>query len=317
MHMFMIRPILLFCLLFSISFTSFSQRSLIRVSWEKDSKGDYVFYAENRSIRKQTVVVYFSSLTGLNPDTSLPAIKSVSGGKSRLFRLSKSGTGASNFNYGYSYYTGVANPKIKDFTYGLPIASGKETKTLELTSLKESYGDGEAPTDYYALGFLLNKGDTIFAARGGRVVEIEQDKEAIGSNMTYARARNKIEIEHKDGTIAMYSVFKKGSAMVEVGEDIMLGQPLALAEGEGYNAGYHTRLMVLYLKLDKMKNLKDEDFMSWGYVTPKFNTSDSDPKVLMNNIKYTSYIDEDMITQDMTKRQKKKYLKEKSSHQFR
>jgi hypothetical protein len=258
-------------------------------------------------------VVYFKQLSGLIAATRLPAVKTVPRGKSRLFKLTKSGVGSPTFNWGYAYQKGTANPKMAEISYALPVAVGKQTKTLKLNSINESYGDGKNEEDFYAIGFRLEEGDTIFSVRAGQVISVDEDSQVKGENMTFSRSRNKIEVEHKDGTIASYSIFKANSAMVEVGDNLLAGMPIALAGGEQYNNGYQVRLSVYYLKFDEEARTYDRDFFSYGYQKIKFKTADEQPKELMPNIKYRGYIDEQMITQEMSKREKKPYNKSKST----
>lgn len=298
-------------LLFSISYLGFSQRSPLKVSYERDSNNDYVFYCENKSLQTHTVAVYFNNLMGLNADTSLPAIKAVKPGKSRLFKLSKTGMGTPTFNWGSISSKGNAQSKLTEYVYVLPVAPGKETKTIPLVSLSDTYGKEKTPDDYYAIGFKLAEADTVYAIRGGKVVNIIQDQETEEGNLRFSRTRNKMEIEHKDGSIASYTIFKNNSAMVQVGDDIEVGAPLFIASGGNYEIGHHVRLVVLHLKADKEAD--KNDIFSWGYQTMKFKAKDTEPKVLMGKIKYTGFIDDEMITQEMSKRQKKKYLKAKKA----
>lgn len=304
---------LFFLLLLLTLFTQFAQQRKISVSYEKNSNDDYVFYAENNTSQRYTVVIYFNTLLGLNPDTKLPAVKIARQGRTRLFRLSKSGIGSPSFNWGWAYQKGTGNPKIVDFTYALPVAPEKQTQAIELSSLNENYGDGERPEGFYAIGFTLEEQDTIFASRGGKVISIDQSNNVDGDNMTFSRTRNKIEIEHEDGTIGSYSIFKANSAMVEVGEEILMGDPLALAGGAQYTRGHQVRLQVYALYYDKEAAEYSKDFFDYQSVLVKFKTTEGDAKILEGNIKYRGYIDDEMITQEMSKRQKKRYLKQRKN----
>ncbi len=301
--------VLVICSLFTISLLA--QREPVTVSYEQTSQGDFSFYADNRTGQNQTVAVYFKTLDGLAASVSLPSVKSIAEGRTRLFKLTRSGIGSPTIDFSFVYQAGTIEPESSSFIYSMPVQVGQESLVRELTNVNAK--KGKAPANYYALSFEMEEGAMIHAARGGKVVRVEQSKEATGDQMTFSDVRNEIEIEHNDGTIGVYSVFKKGTAKVEVGDEILQGQALAISEGKGYVNGHHVRFMVQYLKINEELNPWDQGYFEWDYQKIKFLTEDGEVEELLDDLKYACYLDEEMIMQEMSKRQKKKYLKSKKS----
>lgn len=307
--------------LFVIAFISYFQvlllhaqvEQVIEISTERDKDGNYTFFADNNSFATHHVAIWFETISGFTVNASLPANRSIEKGNHLIFKILKNEMGNQNFRYTYTYRRGTANPKIKDIAYALPVAQGKQTKTLELTSIDESYRNKKAPEGYYSIGFTLNEGDTLFAARGGRVIRLIQSEEADLEGLTFSSDRNILEIEHPDGTIGQYSIFKKNGALVEVGDDVLMGTPLALAGGKNYLSGYQVRFSVYYLHFDASESQNSKDWYSFKYITPEFVSSTGERKVLQPNIKYRSLLTEEMIMADMSRKERKRYLKSKSS----
>ncbi|RKQ50172.1 peptidase M23-like protein [Roseivirga pacifica] len=300
--------------LFLFSLACFGQARPIELSYDRTDDNDYIFYATNKSDFNYHVAVYFKYLTGLTADTKLPAGKNISSGRTRILKLSQFGLNSPNFNWGYTYKKGVANPDLKEVPYVLPVTAGTKVRMIPLKSLEELYTDRVPQEDFYAIGFQLSEGDTICAARGGKVIDLIQDQESDLENLRFSSTRNQIVIEHKDGSQARYSVFKKNSAMVKLSDEILTGTPIALAGGEKYESGLHTRLVVSYLKYDADGDGGNAGEYSWAYLKPKFITAfDTENAIVLEKpLKYTAAINEEVIMAEMSKREKKKYRKTKN-----
>jgi hypothetical protein len=80
-----------------------------------------------------------------------------------------------------------------------------------------------------AYDFLIPVGDTILAARDGIVRKIKQDSPDNGQGSDH----NHVMIEHSDGTVAFYAHLKQESIIVNTGNNIGAGHPIALAGHSG------------------------------------------------------------------------------------
>lgn len=298
--------------LFLTFYTSlFAQVRPLKITSERDSNGNVVFYAQNNSPRNYHIVLTMTKLMSLRCDCQLPYEGNVGLGKKRLFKLIPDGLiDQGDYDYRWSFYEGFANPKVKeDVTYLVPAQSGEVVKTLGLQNLKDTYGNEKAPDDFYAVGFKMNAGDKVFATRRGTVVAIKNGAEGSSGNLSYSKNSSSILIRHIDKTLARYSVLRNNSFMVEVGDKIEAGDAIAIAGGDNYATGTQVRLMVYYLSFDKQKN--EGERYDWVYIKPVFATQNQGNLQLKDGEEYASLHTQSLILQEWTKRELKKKGKKK------
>ena len=295
-----------------VLFTSnilFSQK-IIEIKYEKDKTGTgYVFECRNNSFVNYTVTIDFSTLVNLSADVPMPYKTTVSPGNNRLFKLSMTNTGGgTNFNYSISYQKGCEKTKVDtSFAYLLPISPSKSTKVFELFNIGEKYAQKSPPKDWYALGFKVEEGDTVFAARKGIVGEVVSDQLVAGESLSFSREVNYVEIQHEDCTFAKYELFKQNGVFVKVGETVQAGQPLGIISSKNFSSGSHMRLSVYYSFVENVLKAgkKTEDKYYQAYVPIRFWVEGSIQK-LEKNKSYTSEHPEVLIIKEMSKKEKKK-----------
>ncbi|GAB5527634.1 MAG: hypothetical protein Roseis2KO_55060 [Roseivirga sp.] len=271
----------------------------------KNDKQEIVFYATNNTADDYHIVVRVTRMRNVMCDCQLPYEANVSTGRTKLLTLKIDGfTNEVYYQYDWSHYKGWANPRLnKKIKYVLPVGDTKKTKVLGLKNIKETYGDEAPPEDFYAVGFKMNSGDTVFAARRGKVERIKDGTEPEGENLSFARNKNSVVIRHKDKSLANYSIFKNNSFFVSPGDFVEAGDPLGIVGGENYVAGPHVRLTTYYLSFDKMKDAGKE--YGWVYIKPTFATENNGDILPVHNAEYVSVHTTDLIRQEWTKREKK------------
>ena len=84
----------------------------------------------------------------------------------------------------------------------------------------------------YAFDFDLDY-DTVVAARGGRVQFVRDESNAGGCSAVFSHASNYVVIDHGDGTSALYLHLAHASALVEPGQIIERGEPIAVSGETG------------------------------------------------------------------------------------
>lgn len=182
--------------------------------------------------------------------------------------------------WGYYYICrGKFPDKFKITTpYALPVKSGKKINWE--TDMRESRK---------TMRFRLNERDTIYATRGGVVCRIHHPDHLL--------------IYHADNTFSIYIFMAE--ILVQPGEAILTGQPIGLAGSNG--------ISISFFFLDKNK-FTGEKFNGYPYshFIPMFRTAEGDVK-LKERSYYQALTDDELIMQDMDKREKKKYLKQKST----
>jgi murein DD-endopeptidase MepM/ murein hydrolase activator NlpD len=118
--------------------------------------------------------------------------------------------------------------------YTLPFPRGRGYRLSQGNCSRGSHGPG---TPYrFAFDFVMPIGDTITAARAGKVVAVEQDFQ---DGTLAAGEENELLIEHDDGSIARYVHLTHRGALVRVGERVQQGQSIARSGNSGMSRGPH------------------------------------------------------------------------------
>lgn len=179
----------------------------------------------------------------------------------------------------YTAYPGrFVTKRDTNIVYAIPCAANKSiTCSTNRKSVIHSYN------------FDLQDGDTVFAVRGGVVCLTPTGYE-----------NNSTTIYHNDGTFAFYT---HARMLVRPGDGVAVGQPIAIA--------CDRKPMHLYLwYLDKQK-LKDSDKFPYKPIIPRWQSGDTQVKLMEEKALLTATITDEIIMQDMTKAEKKRYLKKK------
>jgi hypothetical protein len=289
------------------------EQELIVVRWIKNNRGEYEFFCDNKSFSDYTVEISFSEMINLQGNIAFPTRIEVPPGMNRsLFILRKSVLGsASHFQFHHKSYKGCPSPKIDTgFTYLLPVAPGKAARISELSSIATEYGDEAPPKDWYCLNMHVQAGDTVYAARRGRVTNTREHADLQDSGYSYSSDDNYIEIEHNDCTFGKYSVFRDNAIFVHPGDWVEAGQPIGIAGGDKYASGPQVRFSVFYHfeqeVLDKDGNSTGKA-RRWAYVPLYFWTKANGKMRLINQSTYTADHPDDLVTQEMSKKEAKKW----------
>lgn len=304
---------ILFLLILSVLFESamFSQKP-IEVSYEKDKNGDYTFTAINHNFCAYTLEINFSELINLRATTSLPYKDIIVPGRNYLFKLLRISKGVTpSFRYKVKYLKGCFNAKVnREFIYLLPVASGKESKVFKINYLGSTYFGEQEPKDWYCIGFKVQTGDTIFASRKGVVVMIRDTTILKGTDFSFAKSDNFIEIYHSDCSFGEYGVIREGGSLVKVGDMIEAGQPIGIAAGDKYTTGSHIRFKVYYQFVEEARKIdgtETDRINKWAFVPLIFHTKDNKDGKLIFDSTYISEHPDSLITLEMSKREIKKW----------
>ncbi|TYA74601.1 peptidoglycan DD-metalloendopeptidase family protein [Seonamhaeicola marinus] len=301
---------------------SFSQSNRAHgVSYERNDDKSVTFTYNGETSGTTYVVLKFKQLTNSTaPNEIRTNVNGFSGILTTLYPTNSKEH--ISFSYSYRPIMGDINAKPNhNFKYVLPFKNGKEVMVRHLSFLGERMG-GKKPKNWASFQFLVKPNDTVCAIRKGVVVNIIDGNAASNkAEYGYKNKSNSMLVEHDDGTIASYGVLKKNSFMVEVGDMVYPSTPLAIAGTYDKAENSQLRLSIFYL--DKV--VKDYNFDNrvketyatrtnlYAYVNPMFviNSDGSGFQNLEKNQAYTSFYNEGLIQAEMTKREKKKYLKRK------
>lgn len=101
------------------------------------------------------------------------------------------------------------------------------------------------PGSRYAIDIGMPIGTTVRAARGGRVISVQDSHSAGGNSVAYRAQTNSIYVLHSDGTFGVYAHLRQRSALVRPGQTVNAGQILAQSGNTGYTTGPHLHFAVL------------------------------------------------------------------------
>ena len=178
-----------------------------------------------------------------------------------------------------------------------------------MSSIAEAIGK-QSTEDYYATGFQYQLGDTICATRAGVIFETSDEvNEGEKKNQLFKSQRNRIGIQHKDGTLGHYSILSPIKLLVNPGDNVIPGQPLAVFNKTG------ERFTVLFsiTYLNEKKAYANSNFGTsqpaspYNYVPVLFYDDETKKGIsLSSNNKYIITHPKEVIGLELSKKDKKK-----------
>jgi hypothetical protein len=289
-----------------------AQMQPIKMTSNLNGNTGYTLDAENFSYANYTLRVNFITLQGYNSTLQDKTFTNIAPhGKMQVARLTKDGSSIYSLNYNYTYFIGTALRRMPDtnFVYLLPSTPGNIIRVNKAGSINERLGIKEE-NPFYSSGFTLHLGDTVCAVRAGIVIELlDRTKEGDKQNQVYNVNRNKIRIEQKDGTIATYEFLSPIQSLIELGDRVNAGQPLAVLNKESDK--YHLFVSVNYLDEKKLeayyfKNNLDAKRDYYITLPVKFHIDQTTNTVINKIDAYTVEHPVNIIAEEMSKKDKKK-----------
>lgn len=124
--------------------------------------------------------------------------------------------------------------------YRLPYASGKSYRVLQ------GYGSrfSHRGLEQYAVDFNMSVGTPVHAARAGVVARIEETNDKGCWDDGCGAFANYIVILHNDGTTGEYYHLAQNGALVEVGDNVVAGEKIALSGNTGHTTMPHLHFAV-------------------------------------------------------------------------
>lgn len=295
-------------LLFFVS-VSQAQNKEVRVYTERNSQnGDITIFAENKTKSDYTVLVKFAEIKNVQHGISKTLTLLVNPGTVTLIKLVRDNTNNKSIqlNYSYTYIKGCLNSKHNnDITYLIPTTENKEVKIRYVKHFSSSSGK-TLPDSFNVYSFKMQKGDTVFAARRGVVSKIIKSKSIEQGNSSFHANRHIVEIMQKDCTYANYKYFD--NLFVIEGESILAGQPIGTVR---INNGTNDYTLIFKVEQFNINTTGSKLVSNIETLTLNFDVNGISQNLIENNL-YTPTFSFKTITQEMRKREIKKYKKSKS-----
>jgi murein DD-endopeptidase MepM/ murein hydrolase activator NlpD len=148
------------------------------------------------------------------------------------------------------YVVGDVSAVHNDSTiYYLPFPKGKKYR------VDQGYLGTKTHQNQYALDFNMDEGAEIAAIRSGVVTKVVENNDRGCPSESCTQFNNYILITHKDGSIADYSHLRKNGAKVKVGDEVNVGDVIALSGATGWASGAHLHLEVYTMTWEGQKTI--------------------------------------------------------------
>lgn len=200
--------------------------------------------AFNRLHGPVQVELVFSDARNIVADPALPLTRVIPG--QRETELAKfhvgSGTSGGTFELGMTGVPGDPSARPRDVLYSLPVAPGSGWRIDQGFNGSFSHHNEQAR---YAIDINVEEGEPVLAARGGLVMQVEDDFEGAGLDMEkFATRANYVRVLHDDGSMAVYAHLQTDSMLVRPGQRVSVGQTIARAGNTGYSTGPHLHFAI-------------------------------------------------------------------------
>jgi hypothetical protein len=96
----------------------------------------------------------------------------------------------------------------------------------------------------YAVDIVMPTGTPVLAARGGVVMDMEDNFHGGGKQQRYLQRANRIRLLHEDGSMSIYAHLQPNSARVYPGARVPTGAWIANSGNTGYSSGPHLHFVV-------------------------------------------------------------------------
>ena len=267
----------------------------VTITSEERPNGDVAFFSNNNDYCDYYLILNFTQLRGYSDRGGNPFKTSVKTGYKNVTTLKKASNNSGYaFRWNYRTFRGDINVKPNlDYVYPLPVKVG------DIVRIANSNRQ-----EYETIFNLKKAGDTIYACREGIVCNTDLTD---GTSRSL-RKKEVILVYHKDHTFSEYSLFAE--SLVGAGDYITMGQPIAIVRADDKERKY-VSFSVFYLDKNKVKD--NNSGSKHSFLIPTFHTANEGNVKLDERTTYVSQLTDDIITQEMTDKEKKQFEKNKEN----
>ena len=207
-----------------------------------DREPEYAFF--NNLWGPVELEIKFNDDENVRSEPPLPARFVVPGQtEQRLLKIMAIDPGE-GFSYRLSYTQMIGPPLAQlpaEVDYYPPFPLGLQFPISQGFDNDETHSK---PPNQYAVDIVMPVGTPILAARGGVVMDMQDNFQGGGKQKRYLTRANQVRILHDDGTMAVYAHLQRNSVRVQRGAKVARGQWIANSGNTGYSSGPHLHFVV-------------------------------------------------------------------------
>ncbi len=260
-------------------FTSHAQTiEKLKIKVERTGDGIYEFTAVNPNYFPMQLELTFTNFENMSADCELPYTGTIMPGTHKIFTLSRVFVDIpGGFDYKYNTRIG-AYPVTHDnkAIYKLPVVEGEKVKAVgfDLTNSRTP--------DKILWGFEMDYDQTVYACRQGVVCQMT--KVQMRNDMKVGD--NTLTILHPDNTFGRYELLADESFLVQIGDTVSAGDPIAQVGKSRLSTSPQIRFSVYYVntRIDTINAAKVRDIHA--YVNPVFKSAGKKTFILEDGVEY-------------------------------
>jgi murein DD-endopeptidase MepM/ murein hydrolase activator NlpD len=224
----------------------------IRIITEQHADG--VTLSVTSKYASEFTVTLEADLENITPSRPIPFTVDAAGRTSFVlvkFRITEKGR---RWHYHYQPYWQLGarrSTTSNDADYAMPFGPGRY---VVMQGPRGTYSHFVGSASENAVDWTVPEGTIVCAAREGRVVGVKQDSTVGGPDRKWRPFANYIVIKHADGTFADYVHLQPDGAMVKLGDEVTVGQPIGLSGRTGFTSAPHLHFSV-FQTVDGKKKL--------------------------------------------------------------
>jgi murein DD-endopeptidase MepM/ murein hydrolase activator NlpD len=233
------RPSVLALFLFLAQSVFAAEEPPITVRFVKEQNGDVVtLRAESEYVSEFTVTIE-ATLENMKSSRPLPLTVESAGRTSFVVVRFERADKNRKWRYDYQPYWQFGarrSTTANDADYAMPFGPGRY---VVMQGPRGTFSHFAGTGSENAVDWTVPKGTIVCAAREGRVVGVKQDSDIGGPDRSFRPYANYVIVKHADGTFAEYVHLQKDGAMVQLGDNVTVGQPIGLSGQTGFASKPH------------------------------------------------------------------------------
>lgn len=213
----------------------------------QNGNGDIQLFARNEYHAPVQIVLGLEELQGVEMPPADQSLRFVVPPRDESFLMSfapSSGAVQPTVAYRYLYLIGDPNAKHEpEQLYRVPFAVARDHPISQAYPYAITH---TTPDAYYAVDIAMPVGTNVYAARGGKVIDVASTNFRGGLDPTQNGAQaNLIRILHADGTYAIYAHLNWNTIRVQPGDEVARGEYIADSGNTGFSTGPHLHFAVI------------------------------------------------------------------------